>query len=364
METINTEDTNLEEQPIIGTASLVQTEVAEKQEGPTVSPTKAAVRRFMRDKRAVVSLAVVLFIVIGSFVFPLIYAHLGPKITGGNSGTAVFGPAQYHNPYHTDLTRSDIPGTLLPLGEGGHLITLNGQSWINPLGTDAIGRDIFANLMGGINISIEIALMVEIVDIVLGVTLGTLAGWYGGWLGTLLDRFTDIVFAFPALLLILLMGATLGPLFDRLFHGAIFGRVVLLTLAIGLLAWPLMMRYVRGQTLQLKEQQFVEAARSVGTNDFRLIVRHVIPNLMSTVIVAATLDILVTIISEAGISALGAGLKDPATSLGLMIAAGTNAIYTSWTELFWPCAVLVILIVAFSFVGDGVRDAFDPRTKD
>src|SRR5262249_33038693 len=136
--------------------------------------------------------------------------------------------------------------------------------------------------------------------------------------------------------------------------------------AIGLLAWPLMMRFVRGRTLELKEQQFVEAARTVGGTDRQIILRHIVPNLMNIVVVAATLDILSTIIGEAGISLLGAGLKPPATSLGLLISDGAGRIYhpTAWTQLFWPCMVLVTLVICFSFVGDGVRDAFDPRTKD
>ena len=140
--------------------------------------------------------------------------------------------------------------------------------------------------------------------------------------------------------------------------------ILLLTLALGLLAWPLMMRFVRGRTLELKEQQFIEAARTVGGNDRAVILRHIVPNLMNIVIVAATLDILGTIIGEAGISLLGAGLKPPASSLGLMISDGTGHLYDNWIELLWPCVLLVVIVVAFSFVGDGVRDAFDPRTKD
>jgi ABC-type dipeptide/oligopeptide/nickel transport system permease subunit len=319
------------------------------------SPSRAAIRRFLRDKRAVASLAVVLILVVGSFVFPLFYHHLGATVRGGLTGTDLIGPDRYHDAAYVDLTNSDLPGTLLPLGP---------SSLFHPLGTDVDGRDILARLLAGINISIEIALMVEVFDIGLGILLGTLAGWYGGWLGTVLDRTTDVVFAFPALLLVLLMGAALGPLFDTLFHGAIFGRMLLLTLAIGLLAWPLMMRYVRGQTLLLKEQPYIEAARTAGTSDRKIILRHVVPNLMNIVVVASTLNILGTIIGEAGISLLGAGLKPPASSLGLMISDATSQIYTSWTELFWPCATLVVLVLALSFVGDGVRDAFDPRTKE
>ncbi len=360
MDTIDTPQGtgNIDKEPIVGTANYTQLEMAEIAESRSISPLRAAARRFARDKRAVFCLAVVLIIVVGSFVFPPIYRHLGPTIVGGITGTEHVGPNDYHNPLNVDLSSSDTPGTLFPLGP---------NSLVHPLGTDTIGRDIFARLLGGVNISIELALMVEVFDIGLGVVLGTLAGWFGGGLGLVLDRFTDIIFAFPGLLLILLMGASLGPIFDTWFHNnAVFGRMLLLTLAIGLLSWPLMMRYVRGQTLELKERQFVEAAHTVGTSTFNILRRHIVPNVLPIVIVASTLNILATIIGEAGISLLGAGLQPPATSLGLMISDAQAKIYspTAWTEEMWPCLVLIIIVIAFSFMGDGVSDAFNPRKKD
>ncbi len=359
MDTVNTpQDTgNLDEQPIVGTANFTQLEMAEIAESHSISPLRAAARRFARDKRAVFCLGLVLFIVVGSFVFPPIYQHIGPTVQGGLTGTDRVGPTTYHTADATDFTSSDTPGTLFPLGP---------NSMVHPLGTDQIGHDILARLLAGVNISIELALMVEIFDIGVGVLLGTLAGWYGGWLGLVLDRFTDIIFAFPGLLLIILMGATLGPLFDGWFpKNPVFGRMLLLTLAIGLLSWPLMMRYVRGQTLELKERQFVEAARTVGTSTFNILRRHIVPNLLNIIVVASTLNILSTIIGEAGISLLGAGLRPPASSLGLMISDALSTIYTpSWTEEFFPCFVLVTIVIAFSFMGDGVSDAFNPRKKD
>jgi ABC-type dipeptide/oligopeptide/nickel transport system permease subunit len=342
-------------QGVMGSAAPVA--APEIEEHITISPLQAGVRRFMRDKRAVLFLAVILLIVIGSYVFPLIYTHIGPKEVGGLTGTEVFTPAQYHDPYHTNLADSDLSGSFLPLGP---------NSLVHPLGTDAIGRDIFARLMAGVNISIEVALMVEVFDIGLGMLLGTLAGWYGGWLGMALDRFTDIIFAFPGLLLLLLIGAAIGPIFDKVFTGGanVFGRMLMLSLGLGLLSWPLMMRYVRGRTLELKERQFIEAARVSGSSDVRILGRHIVPNLLDIVIVASTLNILATIVGEAGITILGAGLQPPASSLGLMIADATDKIVTYPTEMLWPVVILVVLVVSFSFVGDGVNDAFNPRSKD
>jgi oligopeptide transport system permease protein len=351
----NIPDSALEEELGPDVAASLQEDASAK--SVSVSPLRAAVRRFTRDRRAVFFLGLILFIVIGSYIFPVIYTHVGPTIKGGILLDKNVAPTVYHDPYQIDLNRSDTPGTFFPLGP---------NSLVHPLGTDAIGRDIFARLLAGVNISIEVALMVEVFDIGLGLILGTLAAWYGGWLGMVLDRFTDIVFAFPGLLLLLLIVAAVGPIFDKIFTGqvSIFGRMLLLSLGLGLLSWPLMMRYVRGQTLELRERQFIEAARTSGASNFQILTRHIVPNLLSIVIVASTLNILATIIGEAGLTVLGAGLKPPAASLGLMISDSISKIYTSWTELFWPCFVLILLVISFSFVGDGVNDAFNPRKKD
>lgn len=357
MDTLETPEPTVYPPLTRSTGSLEQIEVfqLEEEQGQTsVSPIRAAIRRFTRDRRAVFCLSVLVFLIVGSFVFPLIYQHIGPQIKDDLTGKLI-GPELYHQPTQVEISFADHAGDFLPLGP---------NSLRFPLGTDSDGRDLVARMMAGLNISIELAILVETLDILLGVTMGTLAGWYGGWLGTVLDRFTDIIFAFPGLLLIILIGASLGPLFDTIFHGAVFGRILLLTLALGLLAWPLMMRFVRGRTLELKEQQFVEAARTTGGSSRAIILRHIVPNLMNIVVVAATLDVLNTIIGEAGISLLGAGLKPPASSLGVMISDGVQHIHDNWVELFWPCLLLVIIVVCFSFVGDGVRDAFDPRTKD
>jgi ABC-type dipeptide/oligopeptide/nickel transport system permease subunit len=320
----------------------------------SLSPSRAALRRFLRDRRAVFCLGLVLFMMLFSLIFPAFYIHMGPTINGTPATGPALRPEKYHAASYNDLNVSDGAPTLFPLGP---------KSIVHPLGADTNGRDILMRLMGGIKTSITIALAVELFDVGLGLLLGTLSGFYGGWLETLLSRFTDIMFAFPGLLLIILIGATLGPPFDARF-GRGTGRVLLIILAIGIIAWPLMMRYVRGETLALKERQFVEAARTVGTSNTRIILRHIIPNLMNIVVVAATLNVLGTITGEAAISFLGVGLQEPSTSLGLMIADAEPSLFTTTSELLIPALTLVTLIICLAFIGDGVRDAFDPRTKD
>jgi peptide/nickel transport system permease protein len=143
-----------------------------------------------------------------------------------------------------------------------------------------------------------------------------------------------------------------------------YGRLVLVSLVLGFTVWPQMARYVRGQTLQLKEQQFIEAAHTNGTSSTKIILRHILPNIASLIVVAATLDMATTVVSEGVLSLLGLGAQPPGSSLGLMVVQYTNFIQSFGYEIIWPMAGIVILVLALSFLGDGLRDAFDPRTKD
>lgn len=317
----------------------------ETTEGQSLSPLAASMRRLGRDRRAMFFLALVLIMIVVSYVGPLIYTHVGPLIHGGPTGLDPLTPNLYHNYTQNDLSRPDAL-----------------SSGIHPLGTDALGRDILARLFAGVNVSIEVAVLVEIMDVGLGVTIGALAGFYGGWLATFLDRFTDLMFAFPGLLFAILAAATLGPDFQNKL--GLPGRLILVSIALGISVWPFMARLVRGQTLQLREQQFIEAARTVGSANGRIIMKHIVPNLFNIVIVAAALDVVNTIVSEAVISLLGLGVQPPGSSLGLMINDATAQIALNPWEVVWPTVALSILVLAFSFLGDGVQDAFNPRTKD
>jgi ABC-type dipeptide/oligopeptide/nickel transport system permease subunit len=315
------------------------------------TPFQEALKRLRRDRRAMVSLVIILLFVVIPLVGPPIYQHIGGPYQSALNGT--IGPELYHNPFHQELDRQD---------EGP-----SGQYW---LGTDGIGRDLLARLMQGMLISLTVALLVEIVDIGLGVLIGVLAGFYGGWIDQVLARFTDVMFAFPGLLFAILLAGIFGPWADtNLSKIPVVGangdaRLILVSVALAFTAWPLMARYVRGQTLQIKEQQFIEAARTAGTTDAGIIFKHIVPNLFSIVIVASTLNISNTIIGEAGLSLLNLGVQPPGSSLGLMISDGAVSLAVHPWEVLLPSIVLTIIVLAFSFLGDGLRDAFDPRAKD
>jgi oligopeptide transport system permease protein len=336
------------------------------------TPFQESMRRLRHDKRAMASVGIIIFFILLALFGPFIYQHIGGIYNSPVAGS--IGPQVYHTFYHqelsrqdelpswvyyfySDLSKSDMQARQLP----------SFQYW---LGTDQLGRDILARLMQGILISIAVALLVEVVDVGAGITIGVLAGFNGGAVDQVLARFTDIIFAFPGLLFIILVSGIWGEWADTaLSKIPIIGangnaRLLVVSFALAFVAWPLMARYVRGQTLQLKEQQFIEAARTAGTSDFRIMMRHIAPNLFSIVIVASTLNIVGTIVGEAGISLLGLGVQPPGSSLGLMIADAQPQVASHPWEILVPTIVLTILVLAFSFLGDGLRDAFDPRSKD
>lgn len=315
------------------------------------SATLESLRLFRRDTRAMISLYLLLFFVFIALFGPPIYQHIGGPYQSALNG--VVPATSYHNPYHQELENQDE--------------FISAQYW---LGTDALGRDLLARLMQGIQISLTVAVMVESIVLALGVTIGVLAGYYRGWVDQTLARFIDFTFAFPSFLFVILLASIFGPWADtHLRNIPLLGsngdaRLVIVSLALAVTGWPLMARYVRGQALQIKEQPFVEAARVCGTPDTRIIRRHILPHLLNIIVVTVTLDLRGIIVGEAGISLLGLGVQPPGSSLGLMIVEGANVIDAHPWEVLLPSLVLTSIVLALSYVGDGIQKAFDPRRKN
>ena len=336
----------------VGVATVVPGTKTDKKTEKATTPLQDSLRRLRRDKRAMVCLAIIIVFIVVPIFGPAIYTHVGGQITSSITGQQI-GPSVYHSPFHQELNYQDE----LP----------SGTYW---LGTDAIGRDILARLMQGMLISLFVAISVEIVNVVLGILIGVCAGFFGGWIDQFLARFTDVMFAFPGLLFVILVAGIFGNALDApLSKIPVIGangnaRLLIVSIALAFVGWPLMARFVRGQTLQLKEQQFIEAARTSGTNNSHIITKHIIPNLFNIVVVAATLDIANTVIGEAGLSFLGLGVSTPGSSIGLMISDAQSVVDVHPWEILVPSLTLTIIVLAFSFLGDGLRDAFDPRAKD
>jgi oligopeptide transport system permease protein len=237
-----------------------------------------------------------------------------------------------------------------------------GTKYVDPrylLGTDQIGRDVLSRLIWAARVSMVVGFVPVALIFTIGATVGLLSGYYGGWADQLLMRFTDIVYAFPDLLLLLLIQATLR----NTPAGDLLGGLVLMFAAIAIVNWVGMARLVRGQVLSLKEKEFIEAARCIGAPAPRIMLRHVFPNALGPVIVAVAFSIPSAMIAEATLSFIGIGIKPPTATWGVMINEGYAVFSASPWPVIFPAICIAIVMLSFTFVGDGLRDALDPRMK-
>ena len=225
-------------------------------------------------------------------------------------------------------------------------------SWTNPFGTNAIGNDMFAQVMAGVEKDIQIALTVAAMATIIGVTVGAIAGFYRGWVDSLLMRFVDLVLVLPVLAVLIVLANKLSKESDNWLGLAII---------IGLLSWTYVARLVRADFLSLRERDFVEASRALGATNRRIIVKHMLPNAVGPIIVNATLTVGLSIIFESTLSFLGLGVQPPNVSLGLLVDQGQDSATTEWWLFVFPVIFLIVLILSIFLIGDGLREAFDPK---
>lgn len=225
----------------------------------------------------------------------------------------------------------------------------------HPFGTDNLGRDTLARLIHGLRVSLLVAFYVEMLDLLLGVPLGLAAGYLGGKVDFAVTRLADVLFAFPGLLLAILVAAVFGSAVTDQFGG--IGRLALVAGALSLVSWPLMTRLVRSQTLSIRERDYVTAAEALGAGRSRILWRHVAPQLIGLVATTATLNVSGVIINEAVLSLLGLGIQPPDSSIGKMISDAIPYLESNTLQVAIPSALLMIIVLAVSFLGDGLRDA-------
>lgn len=227
-----------------------------------------------------------------------------------------------------------------------------GPSWDHPFGYDHLGRDLLSRVIFGSRVALLVGLVATGISVLVGIVIGAVAGYFGGWVDTLLSRLIDTLMAFPIIALLVVLAAVLGP------------SLVTTIVVIGFTGWARFARVVRAEVMSLKQQDFITAARAVGVRDWRIIWRHLLPNVMGPVIVLASLGIGGIIILESALSFLGLGIRPPNPSWGGTLADGRAFILRFPHIAFFPGLMIVITVLAFNFLGDGLRDAFDPRNRD
>jgi len=228
------------------------------------------------------------------------------------------------------------------------------------MGTDELGRDLLTRILYGGRVSLSIGVMAMALAVVVGAVVGGVAGFYGGWVDNILMRFTDMMLAFPSLFILIILSLALRDIPIEALRGTAFASVFSIVLVIAVLAWMRVARLVRASFLSLKEKEFIEAARSSGVPNWRIMIRHLLPNAMSPIIVAATFRVATSIITESGLSYLGFGVQPPTPTWGNMLKNAQDQMTRApWTAIF-PGLMIFIAVIAINFVGDGLRDALDP----
>jgi len=232
------------------------------------------------------------------------------------------------------------------------------------LGADSqLGRDEFLRLLYGTQTSLEVAIGATVFAMILGILMGSMAGFYGGWTDTVISRITEIVMAFPVLLFVIALASTAGEHLDNITFGFLGKGVMTLIFVLGIFGWFYPARIIRAQVLSLREKEFVEAARMIGTSDGKIIRSHILPHLVAPIIVYSTLVVASNILAEAGLSFLGLGIKEPTPSWGALLSNGPNYYLTQPWLMVWPGLAVLLATLAFNLLGDGMRDAFDPRSS-
>jgi len=310
--------------------------------------------RFRRDKLALTSIGFIIFLIFMAFVGAPLFEHI---LGHGPNDIFAFGVDQK---------------TLAPVGPWTHISTApypgasgHWDTTLLALGADgSLGRDLFLRLLYGAQTSLEVAVLATMGSVGLGIMMGLLAGYFRGWVDTVISRLIEIVMVFPFLLFIVAVDVVAGHTLNQItFGGVIAPGVFTLVLIFSVFGWFYPARIIRGVVLSLREKEFVEAARMTGASDLRIMRSHLLPHLVAPIIVYSTLIIASNILAEAGLSFLSLGIQQPTASWGNLLSAAPAYYLTQPWLMVWPGLCILLTTLAFNLLGDGLRDAFDPRAR-
>lgn len=310
-----------------------------------------ALRRLARNRAAVVGGTIILLLILIAIFAPSIAPYTFERQVLNDQNVV---PAWMTHLFPTMKSYARISGSYL-------------------LGADYVGRDLFSRIVYGSRVSLTVAFIGPIISLIIGTIYGSISGYFGGRVDNIMMRLVDVLYAFPSLLFIILLLAFFRSTLTKLEPGTFayslsqldtkMGGMLFIFIGIGLTAWETMARLTRGQVLSVREKEFIEAARTIGASNLRIMFRHILPNIIGPLIVAETLAIPGYISTEAFLSFIGLGVNPPTPSWGSMISDGSQVIRTYPNQAIFPALALAITMFAFNFLGDGLRDALDPRLR-
>jgi len=310
-----------------------------------------AVRRLMRNRAAVLGGTIIIILVL----------------------TAIFAPLIALKPFADQVLvdQNKVPAWVVSLFPGMKAYAKITTEY--PLGADYVGRDLFSRIVYGSRVSLSVAFIGPLISLLVGVIYGSISGYFGGVVDNVMMRIVDVLYAFPSLLFIILLMAFFRTSAGHIEEGTLayslsqldasLGGMLFIFVGIGLTAWETMARLTRGQVLSVREKEFIEAAHTIGASNIRIMFKHILPNVVGPLIVNETLAIPSYIATEAFLSFIGLGVNPPTPSWGAMISDGARNLRTYPNQAIFPALALAITMFAFNFLGDGLRDAFDPRLR-